>query len=299
MVSNAILDIAIGLMLVYLVLSLACTVVNEFIATFTKMRANNLQTAVEQLLDAPQLKADFYNHGLIDGTKAAINGSHPSYLSGQTFAMALLGSLDPTKPVPAFTDIEDAIKHLPANSNVRDILLAHVTTANGDLERLRDGVATWFDHAMDRVSGIYKKNIKLISLGVGFALALFVNADSITVAKQLWSDGSLRTQMVQNASRMVSTDPTKGTGSTDPVSVGQVSKAIGDAEKNLRPLPIGWDFSSDLAYGFNWNTLLKLAGLALTGLALSLGAPFWFDLLSKFMNIRGTGAKPSRTADSN
>src|SRR5258708_39136378 len=109
MVSNAILDIAIGLMLVYLVLSLACTVVNEFIATFTKIRANNLQTAVEQLLDAPQPQADFYNEGLIDVTSAGHNGTQPSYLSGQTFAMKLLCSLDPTKPVPAFTAFEDAV----------------------------------------------------------------------------------------------------------------------------------------------------------------------------------------------
>jgi hypothetical protein len=29
-----------------------------------------------------------------------------------------------------------------------------------------------------------------------------------------------------------------------------------------------------------------------TGLALSLGAPFWFDTLQKFMNVRGAGKKP-------
>ena len=38
----------------------------------------------------------------------------------------------------------------------------------------------------------------------------------------------------------------------------------------------------------------KFAGWFMTGLALSLGAPFWFDLLSKFVNIRGAGVKPER-----
>ena len=28
--------------------------------------------------------------------------------------------------------------------------------------------------------------------------------------------------------------------------------------------------------------------------ALSLGAPFWFDLLNKFINLRGAGQKPAR-----
>jgi hypothetical protein len=36
----------------------------------------------------------------------------------------------------------------------------------------------------------------------------------------------------------------------------------------------------------------KLLGLIITALAVSLGAPFWFDLLNKVMNIRGTGVKP-------
>jgi hypothetical protein len=31
-----------------------------------------------------------------------------------------------------------------------------------------------------------------------------------------------------------------------------------------------------------------------TGLALSIGAPFWFDTLSKFVNIRSAGTKPER-----
>jgi hypothetical protein len=32
----------------------------------------------------------------------------------------------------------------------------------------------------------------------------------------------------------------------------------------------------------------KLPGWLLTGMAISLGAPFWFDLLNKFMVVRST-----------
>ena len=41
--------------------------------------------------------------------------------------------------------------------------------------------------------------------------------------------------------------------------------------------------------------MAKLTGLAITAFAISLGAPFWFDMLSKIMNVRGTGAKPAST----
>jgi hypothetical protein len=33
-------------------------------------------------------------------------------------------------------------------------------------------------------------------------------------------------------------------------------------------------------------------GLLLTAAAASLGAPFWFDLLNKFINVRGAGKSP-------
>jgi hypothetical protein len=39
--------------------------------------------------------------------------------------------------------------------------------------------------------------------------------------------------------------------------------------------------------------LTKLLGLLLTGTAAAQGAPFWFDILKKFINVRGTGAKPT------
>ena len=39
---------------------------------------------------------------------------------------------------------------------------------------------------------------------------------------------------------------------------------------------------------------LQVVGWLLTGAALTLGAPFWFDLLNKFVNLRGAGVKPKR-----
>ena len=61
-------------------------------------------------------------------------------------------------------------------------------------------------------------------------------------------------------------------------------------------LPLGWD----LEFGdaptqlpndpVSW--IQKLLGLLLTIGAIQLGAPFWFDLLSKIVRVRSTGAPP-------
>ncbi len=306
--ANAVLDITIGLVLMYLVLSLIGTVLNEFIATKLKLRASTLQAALQEVLDNPRLRADFYNHGLVDGTNKAVGEDHVSYLSGQTFAMAVIGSLDPTKPLPGIADVKSAIETLP-DCNIRDVLLAHLATANGNLETLRNGLASYFDTAMDRVSGTYKRYLKWISLGVGFVLVIFLNADSISVGTALWKDASLRAQMVESAGAVVAA----GQPSTAPADekIKDIKKSLEDLEGKLRPLPIGWpdpDYSrqnfkswkdplSSIGIGWLLQWLpVKLFGLLLSALAVSLGAPFWFDMLSKFMNVRGSGPQPERSA---
>ena len=201
------------------------------------------------------------------------------------FAMAVLGSLDPSKPVPAFADIEQTLKDM-SNSNIRDTLLAHVATAQGDIQKLRDNVAAWFDGAMDRVSGIYRQNLKGLSLLVGLAVAIVLNADSLAVGKALWNDPTLRAQITEAARNP-----------KEPTTPSALAQATEGFEK-LRPLPIGWDphpptFPTFAALAWFW--VQKAFGLLVTGIALSLGAPFWFDLLSKIMNVRGAGGKPQRT----
>ena len=65
------------------------------------------------------------------------------------------------------------------------------------------------------------------------------------------------------------------------------------------PVPLGWtpqllQRTEPSAWAFS------LAGWLVTGFAISLGAPFWFDLLQNLMNInvRGAGPKPLSTSGS-
>ncbi len=296
--TNAVLDVAIGLVLMYLVLSLIGSVLNEYLATLLKLRASTLQNAMAAILDNATLRSDFYDHGLIDGMHQAINGQHVSYLSGQTFALALIGSLDPTKPIPALMDVKTAVENMP-DCNIRDVLLAQLATTTGDINSLRNGLAAYFDQAMDRVSGTYKRYLKWISLFVGALIVVALNADSIAVGRALWQDTSLRAEMVQDGSALLRSEQAAGSqNSTDP------SNRLLELEGRLRPLPIGWpdktlgsqgQISMTSESGWFW-LLIKIAGFALSALAVSLGAPFWFDTLSKFMNVRGSGTKPERTA---
>jgi hypothetical protein len=341
MFQNAAIDVAIGLALMYLLLSLTCTIVNEYIASKLDLRSKSLGVGLEALLDDPDVRKAFYGHGIIAGTRTALMtaGSmsfvrslrfdrstaapraaaagappsgkpHPSYVSTNAFVAALLGSLTDGKTaagpsIPTLADLESAILKLPP-SNLRDALVTNLTVAQGDFDKFRRGVATWFDDSMERLSGAYRRHLKFISIAVGCVLASLLNADTFVVSRALWSDSALRAQMVQVAdSTLKAGRPTDSATGQSPkaLSADDIKRQLVDTDSALRPLPIGWSFHGDaslaaLEQNITSKSLsywpLKLLGLFATGLALSFGAPFWFDALSKFMNVRAAGAKPER-----
>ena len=112
-----------------------------------------------------------------------------------------------------------------------------------------------------------------------------MNADSLQVGRSLWQDDALRASVVAQAQKPVS----------DGASAGTVTKSVSDVDQ--LELPLGWSFAKadprwpDSPLGF----VGKFFGLAVTAVALSLGAPFWFDLMGKVSRVRGTGP-PERDA---
>jgi hypothetical protein len=58
-------------------------------------------------------------------------------------------------------------------------------------------------------------------------------------------------------------------------------------------LPVGWDIKKDHSI---WITIL---GWLITAVALSAGAPFWFDMLKRLVNIRNAGIKPDTSKTNN
>lgn len=332
MLLTTIIDVALGLILLYLVLSLVCTTINEFISAFLKLRASNLASTIDQLIDDPTFRQTFYSHALIvssalssrsgavkklsDGVSAddltttqPVEKPLPSYLDGQTFARAVIDSLDPKKPVEAIGDIRASIEKLPENSVIRAALLANLSIANSSIDDFRLSVANWFDSSMDRLSGNYIRRLKLISLIVGFILAAALNADSLSVAKAIWlehaSAPEMQTQLSAAEQKILSEQTRLLASCENSDSAKQADCAaakLPDLEDYLRPLPLGWSLAllppagADVWYWLLW-VMQKVTGLAWTAVALSLGAPFWFDLLQKFMNLRGAGGKPASSTD--
>jgi hypothetical protein len=138
---------------------------------------------------------------------------------------------------------------------------------------------------MDRVNGVYRRYMRWLSLGAGLALAVVLNADTVSVAQALWRDGALRSEIVSMSDRVSPMDQT---------NFSQGISNLSSVESSLRPFPLGWSKATDGWLKSPLGVVAKILGLLITGLSVSLGAPFWFDLLSKFMNVRSAGTKPDR-----
>ena len=338
MTGIAILDVAFGLVVVYLLLSLLCTIVNEWIAQATRLRARTLRAGIENLLSDAKFKRvteDLYRHPLIAGLKHGERD--PSYIPGPVFAKAFLAQterklaaigndLSPgsflanidrivekyeqlkmeiyrkgqivNQRMDEATQVLEQLRQRERNLRRSGATPAELTTAENQLatgenvaknaERERDDyvreylgykgtleqkgaqleaeqvcyryiaevlqsfvtaegatvgdleahLARWYDQAMTRVSGWYRKKLAAIALGVAAAAAILFNADTLGMARNIWLDGEIR-DVIRRAA-----DSTAGRCSLTEIRAGDKSGcSVGELIQTIearRHLPLGW-----------------------------------------------------------
>lgn len=341
MFNTTILDVAIGMVFIYLLLSLLCTATNELIELLMKKRATDLERGIRELLQPGSesgtdgLVKDIYNHPLVNslyggayensGIKSALRyvkrTQLPSYIPAKNFALALMDVVMPdtslNSPPSELTSppdlATDQLSNLRArlqsidNPRVQKALTSLIDSAAGDVARARTNIEEWYNSSMDRVSGWYKRRSHIIVLVLGFLVAVAVNADSVLIVRRLASDRALRESLVSSAS-LYAQEAAKTTGTTpSDINLSQECKDIctdetpqcklkkTQCEIAALGLPIGWSSRSDERLRYNtlgtfitYQIPTHIFGWLLTALAISLGAPFWFDILNKVIVIRST-----------
>lgn len=284
MFGSVVIEVALGLILVYLLFGLICTAVNELLAQAFRLRAKTLAEGIRNILadpDAQGLAKLFYQHPLIKAFYR--EGDRPSYIPARAFAATVLDLV--TKDHSAqFDKLEDGVSRL-GNEKMRNVLQIFVERSGGKIEKVQESLEQWFNDSVERVSGWYKRRIQIITLIVAGLATGFSNADTVTIANQLARNSVLRAALVAQAEMVARQSAT--------LTVAQVQEEV----KALQGegLEIGW--SKDNTVGvLPWAT--KIFGLLLTTLAASLGAPFWFDMLNKVVQLRSSVAARAQTEPS-
>ncbi|MGH6925783.1 MAG: hypothetical protein ACRED5_18815 [Propylenella sp.] len=338
---GAILEVGIGLIFVYLLLGLVVSALQEVIAALIGLRSKYLMEGLSTILrearddcwlarrhilpwsnkldEGSDLFKAVASHALVNGITPS---TLPSYVPAGNFATALIETLRGGATGSVASEVEKAIGALP-DGPAKQALSALFVDAKGDLDAFKKSVETWFDGAMDRVSGVYKRWTQWFTLFFGVAVAIALNVNTIEIGGALWRDPILREAAVKAAEAYVErckATPTaedcvppkeeappagvQGTTGTETGTQHQPNaqdslkafKGVVDrVDTQLKEIgyPVGWsdeDVAAVKAKSFNW--VVAIFGWLITGLAVSLGAPFWFDMLKTFLNIRGAGGKP-------
>jgi hypothetical protein len=271
MFGSTVLEVAIGLAFCYATLALVVTTLQEALAGAFHLRAAMLEGAVGRMLGDPRcdgLARTLYAHPLANPRSGGAPGadrpsrpSRPSYIEPGNFAIALIDSIR-----PGHASLDAAIQAVP-DPQLQRTLQTLYAQAGADPARFQAGVAAWFEAAMERLSGVYKRRQLLVSFLLSLLLAILFNIDSIHLFRTLWQQPALAAQL----------------GALDGVlSAGMLDQ--------MWTLPIGWrSFPPALDAAF----ALQAAGWLVTASTTLFGAPFWFDVLQRAVNLRSTGAKPA------
>jgi len=287
-----VLDVAIGLVFTYLLLALLASGVQELFAGLLQLRGKRLRDALQRLLETPtdvvgHPSLDLFNrisgHSLVLGTGTT---QLPSYVPARNISLAVLDTLMDGSQATVFSQVESTVSKLP-DSGIKSTFTALLTQAGGDVDKFKVAVESWYDDAMDRVSGAYKRFSHYCLLGLGLALALILNVDSVRIADTLWHDAGLRAVVVQQAAAFNASTAAPSADAKPDVKKAQ--EAL-----NSLPLPLGWN-GRDLPTGWNW--IWAIVGWLITAFAIALGAPFWFNALDSLLKLRNAGAKPQRASE--
>jgi hypothetical protein len=327
-----ILGVVIGIVFIYLLLSIITSWIQEFIASLTGLRSRDLANIFQNMLDPKATKLEgvkkldqkwgeadmstadklannavkaLYDHPLFQSLSKP--GKRPSYVSSRDFSIALFdllskaGTNDPTQVDITLENIAAGIRNVE-NPLLRERLQSLLDSAGMvedkvevKLADFRKNVYQWFDASMERGSGWYKRKAQYLAFAIGIGVALLFNADTIAISQSLWGDAALRESLSMEAEKFIAD--------------GESTK-VRDAQKKLGELdlPFGWSFkvadqdpqTPENPRDFPITSrgwVLKILGLIITGVAISQGSSMWFDVLGKLINIRGTGGKPETESE--
>ncbi len=316
MFGSTILDVVIGLAFVYFLYGLLVTAINEIIASIRDLRGKTLETAIKRMLTdddpassgfADTLFQNFLNHPIIKYLKGQGGKRRPSYIAATDFSKAVVDSLAKMSGIdePSLPDmIKLSVDKLDPDfkSDTGCLLRSFQQEAGTDSGKFRLLIEQWFGSMMDRTTGWYKRQSLSIAFLIGICIVVVFNASTFEIAGHLMKDKGAREQLAQMASGYLQSHPTTASVPARNDSAATIDSLVlfaanlykTDINESSRLLGLGWNTKDAAANRMDsaGNVLMNILGWLITALAISFGAPYWFELLSKLVPLRMTGLKP-------
>jgi hypothetical protein len=203
--------------------------------------------------------------------------------------------------VLAAKNIDGILNALPKDGKLERILNQLKEEADDRVEDFKGKVDFWFDEVMSRSAGWYKRHLQIVTLLIGFGIAGFLNADTFRIYHHLSTNTDARQHVAELAADFVKNNeelPEINGLNAKKIQGELHSMLTEDVGKLRNPLGLGWEFETingvTIVKGDDINDpvgswALRILGWLVTALAISMGAPFWFDILKRVVNIKGAG----------
>jgi hypothetical protein len=316
MTFSHVVDTLIAVVAIFVAGAAAASFLQECLAALTQYRGRKLYGGILNLVCGwESLVERMYRHPLIECASTSTGAKNrPSYIDPRNFSLAFWQCLndqlaDQTSAAAAPTSATAWLGELRARlaapgpqavqiKALEPILNALLVQAGDDYQRLLTLTDAWYNRQMDRVAGWYRRWSQWWLVGIGLALALAFNINTVHVVSRMNAD-PLLTQSVDSAIvKQYRGESAVGSGTGDAASAAQ---ALDSAMRNA-DVPIDAFIATTPTDLFavirhpGRDEPWALLGIAITGFAFAFGAPFWFDLLAKLVNVRMAGTKPDTSA---
>lgn len=289
------LDAFIGLVGIYLTLSLLVTAIGEGISQAAGMRGRNLRQVFTGLIGKARTTA-FYTHprirqlmqfdtpgNVLRKLWLRLGFGLPSYIPADIATDVLLeqqlgAPLSQLSQSPL--EIQTRLEQLPASAT-RSSLLHFWQQAHADPQQFQLLVQDWFNDRCDRAVGWFKRKLGILQLVIGLIVAVGMNVDSIALYQKLFSDPIARQQAVLLAENLAANPQLATELCREDKTQCMDTLTLKQQLTQTAPLLGHQD-----DWPWPWQAPGVWFGYLLTGFALSLGAPFWFDILQKLMAVK-------------
>jgi len=289
-----ILDVALGLVLIFTLVSFTVSLLTEWISALWGQRSLHLRQALLRML-GEETGDKLCRHPLVESlipNKWLTNRHGPSWIPTDIFVVTLLAVLDPdNKGATTKRDLLTQLEALPTDNALRQALIPLIEQAGDDWKRVKKEVGEWFNRVMDEVSAWYRRWSQVVLFISGTLLAAVVGVDAIDITRSLWVDDEMRAGVTAVAEQFAESDLVSD---TDAKTLAQRTEELRNAQRELAA--VGLPLRPVFACASTPQLLWCLFGYLLTGLAASLGAGFWFDLLKKLVRIRTVVSAPPAAA---
>jgi hypothetical protein len=294
---SQVLEVAIGLIVVYYILGAVVSYVTHVIIEAAETRGKSLEGHLKKVVgdkyvdlkELPQIKAlrPIRYKNLLS---IFDSNTEPKMLEKLPVPVLVDAFFDLTglsgKKGLNGAELMDLMNQVP-DSEGKQALLKWINQGITDVDELRNRTAVFFTGVLEQAAATFKANARSFVIMLSILITFLFGTDTIQLARSLWNSAELRAIAAAQATMVVQTQGTEA----------DLQQLVN--ELKAYSIQLGWWQTQSFPQNGKISTwigfiLLKVVGLGLTAVAVSQGSSFWYDLLKRLTG--GGGSKDTSEA---